>query len=67
MVQGVKNAVDEGKPVSKALNQVCGYMNGMVQGICRALVDSYADEIASLLMDQIDPSAICTAIRACNE
>ena len=47
------------------LETLCAKADGFVQSLCNKIVDFGVDKLIGMLLDKIDPQAICTSIHAC--
>jgi saposin len=59
-----KNASKE--EIKEALEQVCGFLPSELTASCDAFVTQYSEEIIDLLIQELDPSAICATLGLCS-
>ncbi|XP_033111182.1 uncharacterized protein LOC117112217 [Anneissia japonica] len=60
-----KNSTEE--EIIKALEQVCNMLPSTISADCVVFVHKYGDAIIELLLLELDPSAICTALTLCTD
>jgi len=63
------NIIKENKTeaaIKNGLDKLCSLLPSSISGQCESLVTLYGDAIIKLLVDEIDPSAICKELKLCS-
>lgn len=65
IVSDLQNATIEAE-VKQALESVCSKLPSAIEDQCKTLVETYGDAILFLVVQEIDPSTVCTTIKLCS-
>merc|ERR1740128_644633 len=57
---------DTEEEIKEYIDAVCDHMPSVIKGECRKFVDDYGALILDYLVQEIDPSQICTKIKLCD-
>jgi len=54
------------KEIIQALDQVCGVLPDTIKETCNQFVNQYGPTVIALLLQELDPQQVCTAIKLCS-
>ena len=60
----IKNKKTE-DTIRKGLEMLCSHLNGAIADECNDFVETYTEEIVTLMLKEISPQGVCTYLRLC--
>ncbi|XP_072050756.1 uncharacterized protein [Amphiura filiformis] len=60
-----QNATEE--EITKVVENICPILPGTLQEQCKSFLDTYGPTLVTLIVQQLDPKKICTAIGLCSK